>query len=94
MTFRPKELFQKDGKEREAWQQLAGSSTLQRALAFAQADMANSGFGPNEMHGVNCFIDRLLNLSENDPEQKTMPIKRLKSWDDVYKTAPATPPKP
>lgn len=82
ISYRPKTLFQKDSKQREAWQQLASNPLLHQAIAFTQADMATAGFGPHEMNGVNNFIIGLLNLSENDETQKPLPIKRLTSYDE------------
>jgi len=81
IAYRPKTLFQKDSKQREAWQQLASNPLLHQAIAFTQADMATAGFGPHEMNGVNNFIVGLLNLSENEPEQKILPVKSLTSFD-------------
>lgn len=81
-TYRPKLLFQSNGSEREAWQQLATNPLLHRAIAYTQADMATAGFGPHEMNGVNNFIVGLLNLSENELESKPIPVKKLTSFDE------------
>lgn len=87
IQYRPKALFQKDSKEREAYSHLAANPLLHRAIAFTQADMAAAGFGPQEMYGVNNFIVALLNLSEADEPKKPLPVKHLTSYDNP----PTTP---
>jgi len=87
-SYRPKQLFQTDSKAREQWAQVASSSLLKNAIAYAQADMAFAGFGPAHMDGVNFFIIGLLNLSESEDPQKPLPIRTLKSWDEPLPVMP------
>lgn len=82
IAYRPKTLFQANTAEREKWQQIAGDPVTQRAIAYAQADMAMSGLNPDEMRGANAFILILLNLSEEIPVVKPLPMKSLKSFDE------------
>ncbi len=96
-AYRPKTIFQSNSADREAWQQMAGSPLLHRAIAYAQADMAFAGFGPHEMLGATALILALLNLSENEDQKKPLPIRRLTSYDEqpTVTVNPGTPqPKP
>ncbi len=85
-AYRPKHIFQSNSAEREAWQSMSSSPILHRAIAYAQADMAFAGFSPYHMDGATAFILGLLNLSENEEVKKTLPIRRLASFDDDAET--------
>lgn len=93
ITYNPKLQFQANTERREAWRQMAGSPILQSALTHAQAHMAQAGFGPDEMRGVNAFIVGLLNLSEDAPQPKALPARQLSSYDQPAKPADKTEPK-
>lgn len=89
ISYRPKTLFQANTTEREAFSQMAANPLLHRAIAYAQADMAFAGFGPQEMAGVTAFILGLLNLSENEEVKKPLPVKSLTSFD-TFPNPPTT----